>query len=121
MNIVAWILFVFLVGYVFYAVEETVKEARKPKGNIGQTARISIGLLALLAAFLLVVDQSGAKNINSLQKTNVDLRNRISQGFVQRIQVAPLHMAQCKDLSYTALEGSDKFCSTRGGILRANP
>ena len=121
MNIVAWILFIFLAGYVFYAVEETVKEARKPDAKLGQTARISIGLLVVLAAFLLVVDQVGAKNINSLQKTNVDLRNRISQGFVQRIQVAPLHMAQCKDLSYTALEGSEKFCSTRGGILRSNP
>ena len=65
MNIVAWVLFIFLVGYVFYAVEETVKEARKPEAKLGHTARISIGLLAVLAAFLLVVDQVGAKNINS--------------------------------------------------------
>ena len=121
MNILAWVLFVFLAGYVFYAVEETVKEAKKPNGKIGNTARISIGLLVVLAAFLLVVDQVGAKNINSMQKTNVDLRNRIAQGFVQRIQIAPLHMAQCKDLSYTALDGSDKFCASRGGILRTNP
>jgi len=69
----------------------------------------------------LAIDQASSNNLNQLQKTNNALKSRVSQGFQHQIQVVPLHMAQCKDLSYTGLQGADKFCASRGGVLKLNP
>jgi hypothetical protein len=120
-NVIAWLLFIFLAGYVYLVVEEGYRDAATEDKKIGKTPRVSLILLIVLAAFLLAVDQAGSKNLTTLQQRNSTLQSRVSQGFQQRIQVVPLHMAQCKDLSYTGLDGAEKFCATRGGILKINP
>ncbi len=120
-NVIAWLLFIFLAGYVYLVVEEGYRDAATEGKKVGKTPRISLIGLILLASFLLAVDQAGSKNLTNLQKSNSKLQSRVSQGFQQRIQVVPLHMAQCKDLSYTGLDGADKFCASRGGVLKINP
>ena len=121
MNIVAWLLFLFLAGYVYFAIEEGYKDAATEGKKVGKTPRVSVILLILLCTFLLAIDQASSKNLTQLQKTNNSLQSRVSQGFQHQIQVVPLHMAQCKDLSYTGIQGAEAFCASRGGVLKLNP
>ena len=121
MNILAWVLYIFLAGYVVLVIEEAYRDAATEGKKVGLTPRISVVALIILSMFLLAVDQASSNNLNQLQKTNNALQSRVSQGFQHQIQVVPLHMAQCKDLSYTGIQGADKFCASRGGVLKVNP